>query len=207
MARGAHDRVRYRNRHPGHGRVVRPLPAGRAGADEPDQAVGRVTAANGRFVHTRSDRPEITWRLPDGTVERIVRWRAEPTLLTDEHLEPVEAYERVMGRMNYGVSDARLEEIVREGMSLYRARSAGRCRSSGPRSPTTTETCGCPPTGWATRKRVAVHRGLSEGEWLGRGEAPAGCAFSMWRRAGAWGAQDELDVEGVVVYEMQPGHR
>ena len=87
----------------------------------PVRAVGSVTAANGRFVYTRSDRSEVTWRLPDGTLERIVRWRAEPTLLTEEDLELVEAHERMTGRRNYGVSDARLEEIVQEGMSLYRA--------------------------------------------------------------------------------------
>ena len=46
------------------------------GLMNPIRAVGWVTAANGRFVYTRSDRPEVTWRLPDGTVERIVRWRA-----------------------------------------------------------------------------------------------------------------------------------
>ena len=41
--------------------------------------VGEVTVAAGRFVHTRSDRPEITWRMPDGKIIRIVRWRPEPT--------------------------------------------------------------------------------------------------------------------------------
>ena len=82
-------------------------PRQRSGQPRPIiRAVGGVTVAAGRFVYTRSDRPEITWHLPDGTVAQIVRWRPEPTLLTEELLEHGEAYNRMIGRMNYGVSDA-----------------------------------------------------------------------------------------------------
>ena len=35
---------------------------------DPIGAVGEVTVATGLFVYTRSDRAEVTWRLPDGTV-------------------------------------------------------------------------------------------------------------------------------------------
>ena len=42
----------------------------------PIGASGRVTVADGQFIYTRSDRPEITWRRPDGTVTQIVRWQA-----------------------------------------------------------------------------------------------------------------------------------
>ncbi len=85
------------------------------------QPVGEVTVAAGRFVYTRSDKPEITWHEPDGTVAQIVRWQPGPDLLTEELLENGEAYNRMIGRMNYAVSEARLEEIIREDMSRYRA--------------------------------------------------------------------------------------
>ena len=98
------------------------VPRATSGAENPIiRPVGEVAVAAGRFVYTRSDRPEIAWRLPDGTVSQIVRWRPEPNLLTVDLLEAVEDYNRMIGRMNYGVSDARLEEIVREDMSRYRA--------------------------------------------------------------------------------------
>ena len=87
----------------------------------PINALGEVTVATGQFVYTRSDRPEITWRLPDGTVTRIVRWRAEPTLLTKEllELEPVEAYRRMMTQINNrGIPMSRIEELVQRSMSL-----------------------------------------------------------------------------------------
>ena len=88
----------------------------------PIKAVGEVTVATGQFVYTRSDRPEITWRLPDGTVTRIVRWRAEPTRLTEELLEPVEAYERMMTQINTrGIPMSRIEEMTQIGMSWYYA--------------------------------------------------------------------------------------
>ena len=53
----------------------------------PIGASGRVTVAHGRFVYTRSDRPEITWRRPDGTVTQIVRWQAAQAPLTEELLQ------------------------------------------------------------------------------------------------------------------------
>ena len=49
-----------------------------------------------------------------------MRWRPEPALLTEELLEHGESYNRMIGRMNYGVSEARLEEIIQEDMSRYR---------------------------------------------------------------------------------------
>ena len=88
----------------------------------PVAAVGEVTVAAGQFVYTRSDRPEVTWSLPDGTVTQIVRWRAESTRLTEELLEPVEAYERMSNRVSYShLPDSRIEEFTLEGMSWYYA--------------------------------------------------------------------------------------
>ena len=67
---------------------------------DPIRAVGEVTVATGHFVHVRSDRAEVTWRLSDGTVTQIVRWPAEPVQLTEQLLEPVEAKLRKSVRMH-----------------------------------------------------------------------------------------------------------
>ena len=83
----------------------------------PIDAVGEVMVATGQFVYTRSDRPEVTWRLPDGTVTQIVRWQAEPAQLTEELVEPVE---RMRNRVAYfEAPDSRIEDIIQEGASPY----------------------------------------------------------------------------------------
>ena len=79
--------------------------------------MGEVTVAAGRYVYTRSDRPEITWRLPDGTIAQIVRWRPGPNLLAEELLEHGEAYIRALYRRHRVGSEARREEIVQEDMA------------------------------------------------------------------------------------------
>lgn len=179
------------------------------GMMNPIRAVGWVTAAAGQFVYTRSDRPEVTWRLPDGRVARIVRWRAEPTLLTEKHLEPVEAYERLTGRMNYGVSDARLEEIVQEDMSLYRARIGQPLPFFGSPFADGDGNVWLPSYRLAYPEEGSPYTVISsEGEWLGQVEAPP--RFRILDVAGGLVLgvlRDEMDVESVVVYEMQPGHR
>ena len=72
---------------------------------------GSVTVSAGQFVYSRSDRPEITWRLPDGTVTQIVRWQAEPAPLTEASLMGVEAGLRARHQMaNPGASDGRHRE-------------------------------------------------------------------------------------------------
>ena len=177
------------------------------GLMNPIRAVGWVTAANGRFVYTRSDRPEITWRLPGGTVERIVRWRAEPTMLTGEHLELVEAHERMVGRMNYGVPDARLEEIVQEGMSLYRARIGQPLPLFGSPFADAGGNVWLPSYRLAYPEEGSPYTVISsEGEWLGRVEAPARLRILDVAGGLVLGVlRDELDVESVVVYEMVGG--
>ncbi len=88
----------------------------------PIAADGQVTVANGQFVYTRTDRPEITWRLPDGTIAQIVRWQAEPAPLTEEVLEGLEAIYRVGNRRaNPGASEADIERITASDLAPYRA--------------------------------------------------------------------------------------
>ena len=168
------------------------------------RAVGEVTVATGQFVYTRSDRPEITWRLPDGTVTRIVRWRAEPTLLTEELLEAVEAYNRMIGRMNYGVSDARLEEIVQEDMSRYRAMIGQPLPLFGSPFADADGNVWLPSYRPAYPEEGSPYTVISpDGEWLGQVETPprfrildvtGGLVLGVLR--------DEMDVENVVVYGL-----
>ena len=169
--------------------------------------VGGVTVAAGRFVYTRSDRPEITWRLPDGTVTRIVRWRPEPTLLTEELLEGGEAYNRMIGRMNYGVSDARLEEIVQEDMSRYRAMIGQPLPLFGSPFADAAGNVWLPSYRPAYPEEGSPYTVISpDGEWLGQVETPprfrildvtGGLVLGVLR--------DEMDVENVVVYEVIGG--
>ena len=168
------------------------------------QPIGEVTVAAGRFVQTRSDRPEITWHLPDGTVTRIVRWRPGPTLLTEELLEHGEAYNRMIGRMNYGVSEARLEEIIQEDMSRYRAMIGQPVPLFGSPFADAAGNLWLPSYRPAYPEEGSPYTVISpDGEWLGQVETPprfrildvtGGLVLGVLR--------DEMDVANVVVYEV-----
>ena len=168
------------------------------------QPIGEVTVAAGRFVQTRSDRPEITWRLPDGTVTQIVRWRPEPPLLTEELLEHGESYNRMIGRMNYGVSETRLEEIIQEDMSRYRAMIGQPVPLFGSPFADAAGNLWLPSYRPAYPEEGSPYTVISpDGEWLGQVETPprfrildvtGGLVLGVLR--------DEMDVENVVVYEV-----
>ncbi|WP_419166662.1 hypothetical protein [Candidatus Palauibacter sp.] len=166
--------------------------------------VGEVTVAAGRFVYTRSDRPEITWRMPDGKVIRIVRWRPEPTLLTEELLEGGEAYNRMIGRRHYGVSDARLEEMIQEDMSRYRAMIGQPIPRFGSPFADADGNVWLPSYRPAYPEEGSPYTVISpDGEWLGQVETPPG--FRILDVAGGLVLgvlRDELDVENVVVYGL-----
>lgn len=180
-------------------------PRQRSGQPRPIiRPIGEVTVAAGQFVHTRSDTPEITWRLPDGTLERIVRWRPEPTLLTEQLLEGGETYNRMIGRMNYGVSDARLEEIVQRDMSRYRAMIGQPLPLFGSPFADADGNVWLPSYRPAYPEEGSPYTVISsDGEWLGQVETPprfrildvtGGLVLGVLR--------DEMEVENVVVYEM-----
>ncbi|WP_419167828.1 hypothetical protein [Candidatus Palauibacter sp.] len=166
--------------------------------------VGEVTVAAGRFVYTRSDRPEITWRMPDGKVIRIVRWRPEPTLLTEELLEGGEAYNRMIGRRHYGVSDARLEEMIQEDMSRYRAMIGQPIPRFGSPFADAAGNVWLPSYRPAYPEEASPYTVISpDGEWLGQVETPPG--FRILDVAGGLVLgvlRDDFDVESVAVYEL-----
>ena len=181
------------------------VPRQRSGQTRPIiRPVGEVTVAAGRFVQTRSDRPEITWRLPDGTVTQIVRWRPGPNLLTEELLEHGESYNRMIGRMNYGVSEARLEEIIQEDMSRYRDMIGQPVPLFGSPFADADGNLWLPSYRPAYPEEGSPYTVISpDGEWLGQVETPprfrildvtGGLVLGVLR--------DDMDVENVVVYEV-----
>ncbi|WP_420442088.1 hypothetical protein [Candidatus Palauibacter sp.] len=174
--------------------------------------VGEVTAAAGRYVYTRSDRPEITWRRPDGAVTQVVRWRPEPKLLTGELLEGGEAYNRMIGWMNYQVSEARLEEIVQEDMARYRAMIGQPIPLFGSPFADADGNVWLPSYRPAYPEEGSPYTVISpDGEWLGQVETP-----SRFRILDVTGGlvlgvlRDDMDLENVAVYELvsvQPSRR
>ena len=169
--------------------------------------VGEATVAAGRFVQTRSDRPEITWRRTDGTVEQIMRWRPGPNLLTEELLEHGEAYNRMIGRMNYGVSEARLDEIIQEDMARYRAMIGQPIPLFGTPFADADGNVWLPSYRPAYPEEGSPYTVISpDGEWLGQVETPPGFRILDVTGGLVLGVlRDEIDVENVVVYEVVGG--
>ena len=176
------------------------------GDGNPSPGFGSVTVADGHFVYTRSDRPEVTWREADGRLVQIVRWQAEPDLLTEEQLEGYA--ESLLPRYRFANPDAptaEIEEWVREDvdrlavdlgkpLALFRSPfgdTEGRVwlpayEIGGPRE-------GSPP-----------YTVLSpDGVWLGQVNHPLGLRILDVAHGHVLGVvKDEMDVESVVVYEL-----
>ena len=175
----------------------------------PIGAAGEVMVATGHFVYTRSDRAEVTWRLPDGSVTQIVRWQAEPALLTEEWLAPSEAEHRMSVRMHYpDLSDARIAEITRRNMAAYHA-SIGR-----PLPLFGSPFADAEGRVWLPSYRPGAERNsvppytviALDGEWLGTVEAPPGFRILDVAAGLVLGAaRDEMNVERVVVFELIGG--
>ena len=172
----------------------------------PIGAVGEVTVATGHFVHTRSDRAEVTWRLPDGTVTQIVRWQAEPALLTEEWLAPIEADHLMEVRMHDpGLSDAQIAEVTRQNMAAYHASIGRPMPLFGSPFADAKGRVWLPsykPGG--ERHSVPPYTVIApDGEWLGTVEAPPGFRVLDVAAGLVLGMEvDEVDVERVVVYEF-----
>ena len=175
----------------------------------PIAPVGEVTVATGHLVQTRSDRPQLTWRLPDGTATQIVRWRADPTPLTEEWLGPIEAEHLKDVRMHSpGLPEARIAQITRVGMASFRA-TIGR-----PMPLFSSPFADAAGRIWLPSYKpggevhdVAPYTVIApDGEWLGTVEAPP--RFRILDVAGGLVLgveQDEMDLVSVVVYELVAG--
>ena len=168
---------------------------------------GHVTVAGGQFVYTRSDRPEVTWRRPDGTIRQIVRWQPEWAYATEEHLRPHQVRLRDHHRRaDPGASRATIEERVKEDMAATDVRvgyplplfrfpvgdSEGRVWL--PKNVTGGPMHGSPPftvLAW-------------DGEWLGTVDAPLGIYVLDATEGLVLGVQSDDTRVGnvVVVYEL-----
>ena len=176
---------------------------------DPIAALGEVTVADGHFVQTRSDTPEVIWRRPDGTVTQIVRWRAEPTQLTQEWLEPIEAENRRGVRMHQpDLSDARIEQATRGIMAVYRA-SIGRPMPlfAAPFADDEGRIWLPSYKPGGELKSVPPYIVIApDGQWLGTVETPPGFRILDVAHGVVLGvARDEMDAESVVVWELVGG--
>jgi len=173
---------------------------------DPIGAFGRVAVSAGQFVSTRSDKPEVTWRRPDGTVTQIVRWHAEAAPLTEQLLEGIEAGLRAGNQMaNPGATDAEIDRMTDEDMAVYRARIGGSMPLFGIPFGEAEGRVWLPS--WrprAAREGALEYTVISaDGEWLGTVEAPPSLRILDVARGLVLGVElDEMDVESVVVYEM-----
>jgi hypothetical protein len=82
---------------------------------------GMLTVSGGRFVHGRTDIPELRWRDADGTVHQILRWSPSVAFPTDEVFEAfIEALRAYNTRINPGTSGNELEAFLDRVTSSYR---------------------------------------------------------------------------------------
>lgn len=177
---------------------------------DPIPAYGEVTVATGHFVQTRSDRPEVTWRLPDGTATQIVRWQADPAFLTDEWMGSIEAeYRMEVRKHSPNAPEAAITESTRRVMGMYRA-SIGR-----PMPLFGTPFADAEGRIWLPSYKPGSERHSAppytviapDGTWMGTVEVPPG--FRILDVAGGLvlGMElDEMDVESVAVYELAGGN-
>ena len=172
----------------------------------PIGAVGEVMVATGQFVYTRSDRPEVTWILPDGTVTQIVRWQAEPAQLTEELVEHVEADERTRNRVAYlGLPDSRIAEITQEDMAAYYASIGQLMPLFGSPFADAEGNAWLPSYRLGGSQEGAAPYTVisSDGEWLGKVEAPPRLRILDVTGGLVLGVlRDEMEVENLVVYEL-----
>lgn len=183
------------------------FPRQRSGEESPIiRPMGEVTVAAGRFVYTRSDRPEITWRLLDGTITRIVRWRPEPNLLAEQLLEHGEAYMRMLYRRHRVGSEARREEIIREDMAQYRAMIGQPVPFFGTPFADADGNVWLPSYRPAYPEEGSPYTVISpDGEWLGTVETPPRFRVLDVTEDLLLGVlRDDLDIISVAVYELIP---
>lgn len=175
----------------------------------PEDYPGLVTAVAGRFVYMRSDRPEVTWRNPDGTVHRIVRWRSPPAYPDEEDWRLFESSLRAMLRpANPHIqSEAEFEELMQRSLSRYEL-------VEDEPLPLFTQPFGDREGRlWLGHFTVGAQVGgvsgysilAPDGTALGDVQAPEGVRLLDVAHGRALGAfRDELGVESLVLYELLP---
>lgn len=173
---------------------------------DPIPAVGEVTVAGGHIVQTRSDRPEVIWRSPDGTATQIVRWQAVPALLTEEWMQPIEAEALMEVRKHSpNIPEATITAITRQNVGIYRA-SIGRAMPlfADPFADAEGRVWLPSYKPGGERHSVPPYAVIApDGEWLGRVEVPPRFRILDVAHGLVLGMEvDEMDVESVAVYEV-----
>lgn len=176
-------------------------------ADNPFPHLGRVGAAGGRFVHGRTDTPELIWRESDGTVSQIMRWRPEWVYPTEEHWRTFEAYLRVtLPPVNPHLqTDEAIEEMIQRALARYRVEPDEPLPLFGELFGDDEGRVWLPAYAVASQRNGYPSYAVisPSGEWLGRVEAPPGLRVLDVAGGRVLGVvKDEMDVESVVVYGL-----
>ncbi|WP_419948937.1 hypothetical protein [Candidatus Palauibacter sp.] len=181
----------------------------REGPFNPFETGGDVTAAGGRFVYVRSDRPEVTWRNPDGTVHQIVRWRSSPAYPDEEHWRRFESSRRIRLRpANPHIqSEAEFEELVQTSLARYELAEDEPLplisRPFGDREGRVW--LGHYTVGWQVGGVSGYSILAPDGTWLGDVRTPRGVRLLDVAQGRALGvSRDEMGVESLVLYELLP---
>ena len=176
-------------------------------ADNPFPHLGRVGAAGGRFVHGRSDTPELIWRESDGTVSQIIRWQPKWVYPPAEHWRTFEAYLRVtLPPVNPHLqTDEAIEEMIQRALARYRVEPDEPLPLFGSLFGDDEGRVWLPEYAVASQRNGYPSYAVisSSGEWLGRVDAPPGLRVLDVADGRVLGVvKDEMDVESVVVYKL-----
>ena len=181
----------------------------REGPFNPFETGGTVIAGTGRFVYMRTDRPEVRWRNPDGTVHQIVRWGSSPTYPGEEDWRRFESSRRIMLRpANPHIqSEAELEELVQASLARYELVEDEPLpvvsRPLGDREGRVW--LGHYTVGWQVGGVSGYSILAPDGTWLGDVRTPQGVRLLNVARGRALGVfRDEMGVESLVLYELLP---
>lgn len=90
-------------------------PRSTPGQADPFSPFGEVTVAGGRWVQTRSDQAQLTWRESNGSLVQILRWNPEPHMPVEQDwLDFVATIEGNIRRNNPGLTDAVAAQLIQQ---------------------------------------------------------------------------------------------
>jgi hypothetical protein len=171
---------------------------------------GLASASGTLFLTVRNDVPQVTWRSSDGAIRQVVRWKATPIYPTQAHLDAYAERQAASARaLNPGMPRDRLEASIRQQRERFEVDTSQPfplftgARGDGQGgvwlSGFPTDVAG-PSEGPAHWSVIAP-----DGRWLGSVTLPDRFRLldvSADRVLGV--LRDELDVESVAVFRVQP---
>lgn len=177
------------------------------GQIDPFSPFGEVTVAGGRWVQTRSDRAQLTWRESDGTLVGILRWNPEPTMPIEQNwLDFLAGIEENIRRNNPDLTEPVIQQLLQQQTGGFVPR---------PRQPLPhffspvgdREGRVWLPEYMPDRRHPRLYRLVdSDGSWLGEVEFPTGTIVLDARGDRVLGRiADETGVQSLVVYRLDIG--